>query len=214
MSGGLEPEIQLLPDLVDRRKTSLDVGANFGTYTLPLSRLSQRVIAFEPMPACAQVLRKWAFGRNVTVNECALGEVNGVMTLRAPWVNGRVASTRASLVRVTPEEMLLEVRVRTLDSLALTDVGFIKIDIEGFELPMLRGAARTIERCQPHVLVEIDGASLGLAAVEDTFSWFEDQRYLGYFLMGSRLIACRSGIEAVRRGVYNFVFSPRSGRVW
>jgi hypothetical protein len=47
------------------------------------------------------------------------------------------------------------VELRTLDSLNLQDVGFVKIDVEGHELDVLRGGAETIQRNRPHLLIEV-----------------------------------------------------------
>ena len=49
------------------------------------------------------------------------------------------------------------IEIRTLDSFDLTDVDFIKIDVEGFELPVVQGAEETICRCKPHMVVEQKG---------------------------------------------------------
>ena len=49
---------------------------------------------------------------------------------------------------------ILEVPTRTLDSFGLSDVGFLKIDVEGHELALLAGARRTIESSRPVVFVE------------------------------------------------------------
>src|SRR5690606_949110 len=117
--GALEPEIHLLPRILrDAKQTiALDVGANVGIYSYTLHRLGLQVHAFEPQPACAQVLSAWAKGRHgLTVHNAAVGSAEGHLTLHVPVVAGNPVPTRASFVLPGAEALQMQVPVVTLDS--------------------------------------------------------------------------------------------------
>jgi FkbM family methyltransferase len=133
----------------------VDVGANIGALTLPLGQMvgpAGSVIAFEPQPENNALLRL-NVGDNMTfsVYECALGETPG--TTRIPRLGDL---GHQNYGRVTTDSGDHVVEVRTLDSFNLESVRLIKIDVEGAESAVLRGAADTIRRCRPVLYVEND----------------------------------------------------------
>lgn len=89
-------ELALLPILVERSESAVDVGAHMGIYTWPLSRLSRKVYAIEPNPMLAQRLRA-AFGKRVQVLQCALSDAEGSAALWIPKYEGRELLGRSSL---------------------------------------------------------------------------------------------------------------------
>jgi hypothetical protein len=68
-----------------------------------------------------------------------------------------------------------------LDEFELTNVGFVKIDVEGHELAVLRGASKLIERERPNVFVEVDQSLHSGDDIEDVFSYFAERSYTGSF---------------------------------
>jgi len=208
--GGLEPEMRLLSELASRGGIAIDVGANRGTYTYALAGLCHRVIAFEPIPDCARPLKAWAMGRNVDVHECALGEQSGELILHLPIVGGALVTTRASLIDSESQAVKLTVQVRRLDDFGLENICFIKIDVEGFELAVLKGAARVLRELRPNLLVEIDPAQQA-ESFRATFDWLASQGYLAHYLDGDRLCRCGVDIRRSRPDIYNFVFLPAEG---
>ncbi len=154
----IEPEARHLARIGPGRGIAVDVGANYGFYSFHLARIYRRVVAFEPNPHAAAPLKAWRQPA-VTLHEVALSDAQGSATLRIPTVQGRDMSGWASLdaVRIPEAHAVssIEVRTRTLDSYELDDVGFLKIDVEGHELRVLRGARATVDRWRPHLLVEL-----------------------------------------------------------
>ncbi|MBY5164492.1 FkbM family methyltransferase [Salsipaludibacter albus] len=147
----LEPEVERLPEWVTPGGVSLDVGANYGPYTYALANLSAQVHAFEPNPECARVLRAWHRG-NVRVHQLALSDVTGVARLQVPMVDGTARSTQGN---IRPDGEGVEVETRRLDDFAFERVDFVKVDVEGHELALVAGAADTLVRHRPVVLMEI-----------------------------------------------------------
>ena len=152
-----EKELHLLPDLASRERLSLDIGANKGVYSYALLPHSKKVHAFEPNPKVFRILRSWAEGR-VTLHEAALGDRSGMAELLVPRGRRGYSNQGASLsrVKVTGPHGTVAVKVVRLDDLGLADVGFMKVDVEGSELQVLAGAAETIRRDQPTMLIEIE----------------------------------------------------------
>lgn len=137
-------------DLCKQRRTAVDVGAHCGLWSFNLAHAFEEVQAFEPMEIHRDCFHKNVFeslgDRKVEVHlwACALGEQQGLVRLESE--KGSSGNTR-----IVGDG---DVEVRTLDSFEFSEVDLIKIDTEGYELHVLRGAVETIERCKPVIVVE------------------------------------------------------------
>lgn len=152
-----EPELHLLKRLVPRNRVALDVGANYGVYTYFLSKLAPHVHAFEPNLRLADYLQRAVPG-NVTVCRFGLSDHEGKARLTIPVVHNREIhghGTVEQYVFQSPARML-DVELRRLDDQGLTELGFIKIDVEGHEDAVLKGGSRTIARWRPRMIIEIE----------------------------------------------------------
>jgi FkbM family methyltransferase len=142
-----------------------DVGANVGFFSLLAARrvgTGGRVYAFEPVPSNAESVRRNALLNdlhNVQVVEVAAGrEAASAEFLMTRWDGG--GSLSADAVRPSHVLSRIQVRVAPLDELIdsqnmpLPDV--VKIDVEGTEMDVLAGMSRTIRRCMPTLLYEVD----------------------------------------------------------
>jgi FkbM family methyltransferase len=178
-----EIEEDLLPLVVDKARTAVDVGANVGSYTVILAKLALRVYAFEPDVELASLLRR-AAPKNVHVSEDALSERKGTGEFHVPLLNGHRAVALGSLVMTSgPDYEVRTVRTTTLAAvLADEDVGFIKIDVEGHELQVLLGGRELIVRCRPVILVEANTPD-SLAKLAD---FFETLSYNGLFVRSGK----------------------------
>lgn len=209
----LEPELGILPLLTARQRVALDVGANKGAYTQALLRLTPAVHAFEPNPAIVPWLSRLRDPR-LTIHPIALGDHDGEAVLSVPLSRrGRPSKQGATLApteRVSRGCVEARVVVRRLDSLDLGDVGFIKIDVEGFEARVIDGARGTIARCRPVMLIEIEEVHTG----EPPSVLIERIAGLGYgcyALVGGALTDWRA-VDIHRTNVFNWIFLPQSRR--
>lgn len=149
-------EVELLErvqNLYDMRgKTVLDIGANIGNHSVfyALVAGASQVHAFEPQREAADIL-----ARNVKLNELAGVRVHSV-ALGEKAETGKIqllcAGNKGESAVVA--DALGDVSIVTLDSLNLSP-DFIKIDVEGAELQVLRGAVDTLKRCKPVLQIEI-----------------------------------------------------------
>lgn len=130
-----------------RRRVAVDVGGNLGLWSFHLAKQFDHVHAFEPMPAYAELFAANVSPTNVTLHKCALGAAAGGVRLDCPPdQTGNTHIVGAG-----------DIPLRTLDSFGLDDVDLIKIDVEGYELPVVKGAEETLLRCQPWLVVEQKG---------------------------------------------------------
>jgi FkbM family methyltransferase len=193
-----EPELGVLPLLVDPNRTSVDAGANRGTYTYFLSKLSRHVYAYEPNPAMRWILQR-SSARNVSVLPMALSDRTGTAEFAVPkkqstFRNNAGSLEVAQLESESPDLVRFPVSTARLDDQGVTDVGFIKIDVEGHEREVLAGARLVIERDWPVLLIEMM-ESLAPGETNDNLQFVEQLGYQSFLLVGQRLVdyrlACR-----------------------
>lgn len=168
----------------------LDVGANVGWWTVPLARrlgpTGGRVIAFEPVPANRARL-EWAIDangvrRSVEVVPVALGERSGELGMWLKSAETGAGSGTAALVTGEGASHL-RVPVTTLDAWtqehAVERCELMKLDIEGAELMMLRGAERFIARTRPLIFGEFEAYWLSTfgASFVDVAAWATRMEY-------------------------------------
>lgn len=155
-----------LPALVREGDTAIDIGANLGYYSSPLSSIvgdAGHVYAVEPVHVIFDVLRRnLRRRRNVTLLNCALGEREGEIEM----ANDSVAAagyfgTGRNFVNEggASSEVRFTARMRRGSEVfaEAERIDFIKCDIEGYETVVLREMRGLIERHRPTVLVETDG---------------------------------------------------------
>lgn len=138
--------------------TVLDVGANVGSHTINFAKRAGWVYAFEPHPVtfnnlCANLLLHEA--SNVTPLNMALGSYNGE-TLIGEYDIREEHYSMGSFVGYGS----LKTPMRTIDSLVYSQLSFIKIDTEGHEFEVLKGANVTLQRESPIVFVEVHRTDL------------------------------------------------------
>jgi len=136
--------------LVKTSGTAIDGGASIGAWANVLARYFRKVIAFEPTPESFEILATNT--RSIRVIECrnqALMDKPGFISMKAPIGND------AMKARYVDWDDDGRVQAITIDSLKLRRCGLIKLDLEGAEALALDGAAETIARCRPALVVEI-----------------------------------------------------------
>ena len=135
----------------------VDVGSHCGSVLSQMIAVAPNAQhhAFEPLPHLAARLRREF--PNATVYECALSDESGSSTFhRAVQDEGYSGLRRRDYARPDEQVEILQVQTRRLDDLLPPDlrVDFCKIDVEGAELQVLRGAQRTLARWKPYVFFE------------------------------------------------------------
>ncbi len=152
-----ESENELMTEIVKPGDTVVNVGANIGTVTVPLAKRIQpsgTIYAFEPQRVIFQHL-------------CANVALNGLANVQARLAGVGASAAIATIPRMNVAAAINfggvtlagnsdgeEVFVTTIDDLRLNRCDLIKIDVEGMEADVLRGAARTISELRPAIYFE------------------------------------------------------------
>lgn len=137
-----------------RAGVALDIGANIGNHALYFAGRFRVVHAFEPHPATFHLLAYNAtLADNVVVHKLGLGSADAVLSLNEDPDNMGASSIRHAAGAGVRS---VQIEVRRLDdlNLPLDGLSFVKIDVEGFEPQVLRGAAHTLAVRQPVVVLE------------------------------------------------------------
>lgn len=156
-------ELGFAEELAPRGGVAFDIGANVGLYSILLARLCRKVFAFEPVPRNLRYLKRTLEAnraRNVTVIPWAVAESFELMAM-TKGENCAVGSLDGAgaqpVVTISCDEFVRHYRVVP---------GLVKIDVEGAELQVLRGARYLLREHRPHVLLSTHGAELERDCVE------------------------------------------------
>lgn len=142
--------------------TLVDVGAHIGNHAAFLSRFvpHAQLHAFEPVPANIALLRRNA--PDAVIHPIVLGAHAGAALLT---VEANIGHSHVD------DRGQLRAPMRTLDSFGLRDVTLLKIDVEGYEPQVLAGAAETIARYRPLIVIEDWTGELAIPGHERAVSW-------------------------------------------
>lgn len=176
----LDPELIVLRSLAEPRRIVVDVGANYGLYSYGLLGNGRTVEAFEPVPAAYAALA--AFGSRLHAHCVALSDHAGEATLYVPYIRDTLEPGNSSLTHSYDRNETIVVPLQTLDSFDFRGVTVLKVDVEGQELGVLRGAEATIMRERPILCVEIEQRLLGDAGVESVRRLIHEYGYDGWFI--------------------------------
>jgi FkbM family methyltransferase len=145
-----EKEYNSAIEKVKSFRTAIDLGANLGVMSKRMVRDFQFVHAFEPL--FHEHLKENVLEENIQIYPYAVGDQEKTEMMRVG-----VYHSGGSNIIVNPKDTrdLTEVKVVTVDSFNITDVDFIKIDVELYEMYAIKGAQKTIETYLPTVLIEL-----------------------------------------------------------
>ena len=200
------------PGHADELRTIVDVGANVGQWSNMLLNCvtPEKLIIVEPMPDAFAILQK-KFGKNrrVELHNVAIGERESVETLKITR-----DTTGASLLQPREEMRAvigsnwtitseIQVKMTTLDRLlvALPEVSLLKIDVQGYEKPVLAGGKQTLAKTK-FLLIE-----LNFMPQYDGGSWLGEvheilTRDFGFFLANASAPQVLNGRASMVDGLY------------
>ena len=179
-SNRLDHDQNMLPEIFKHMRPGdvvIDCGAFIGDHTIAYAKrvgAKGTVFAFEPSKEAYECLEHntkgeerviiYNGGLGASLKKAAMSEIDGNAGMNFLFNDRSVAE---------------EINIITIDSLNLPKLDFIKIDCEGYELEVLKGAVDTIKRLKPKMLIEINQMTLERAGLtrEDIFTFLKD---LGY----------------------------------
>jgi len=159
---------------------ALDIGAHVGLWSRELAKAFPAVVAFEPIREHVECFEQnMRTLDNVRLVRAAVADIDGFVSMATCGENSGNA-------HISLDENMTVPAVK-IDSLDLSGITFMKIDVEGYELPVLRGARETITRDRPIIVVEQKAghaARYGLGDL-DAVSWLQQ--------LGMRVLWSMSG---------------------
>ena len=179
---------QHLLDVIDKHvvegSVAIDAGANFGSISVPISKkLGQvgKLYSIEMSKVMAARLE-----RNLQQNKCSNVEV--INTALSETVGETVFFDEPELsekinfgdIRINKENNGSQMKTTTIDSLDIQDkVSFIKVDCQGYDLKVMKGAKNTIQKHKPVVVFEweVDMSAIFGDTIEDVFKFFSALNY-------------------------------------
>ena len=121
----------------------MDIGSNIGQWTRPLAKLFRKVVCFESNKNFIECFKKNISESNVSLYNVGLSDKEHTAEQPGSWTVLRETKQPGDIV------------CKTLDSYNFTDVDFIKIDVDGFELRVVQGAVKTLTENNPVVNIEL-----------------------------------------------------------
>ncbi len=126
---------------VNQWRVCLDIGSNIGQWTRPLAKRFDSVVCFEPNPNFRECFNKNIQEKNVLLWPYGLSD--------------KEHKAKQDFNSTILQQEDGDIDCRTLDSFGLTNVDFVKIDVDGFEVPLLNGARETLTKNNPVINIEM-----------------------------------------------------------
>lgn len=199
-------EISIVTRFIRPDEICFDCGAHAGSWTRPLSKLVEKghVYAFEALPYYARVLKftvKLLRLKNVTIINYAVIDHNNPVILIWRDDNGKRLTGLTHVAGLSEDTKdAITINSTTLDAFIASRkfrsrVAFVKCDVEGAELMVVRGAVKMIEKFRPvfYLEVESDHCRRYGYKPEDLFDFFDLQKYGAYTISGGDLFITDKG---------------------
>lgn len=193
-----EMEVRLFKSLLTSESNVIEVGANLGLHTVPLAKFAPggSIICFEPQRIVYQVLCANAVLNNLTnvfAFHAAVSDQNRSITIEtsnydklwnyASFSLDKGMSTEGAFRGKVSHEAVQAVALDTVEAVSgLSALDLLKIDAEGHELQVLRGAAQTIARLQPIIFIENNNEDHG----DQIISHIKQLGYTSYWFCSAR----------------------------
>jgi FkbM family methyltransferase len=185
----VEPELPLLPALCRKDAVALDIGANEGFFAHHLLPLAKSVIAFEPLPQMLARLRG-NYAEKMEIHGVIISDKEGQGELKYPaggYMSATIAESNSAALESGRVIETVVAPMKTLDSFKLTNVGFVKIDVEGHEEAVLHGGMETLKREKPNLMIEIEERHAP-GSLDRVTSFLSAIGYAGFYLDGNEIL--------------------------
>ena len=155
-------------------RLAIDVGANIGLWSKDLTSYFDKTICFEPNINCIECLKKNINNAKSQIYNLALGSEDTKLNLFTPSFSGGSSFINETKIGVNEDGSKVygpfsenvptnKVEVTTLDSYNLKNIDFIKIDVQGFEMKVLKGALKTLKNNEPIICIEENKSELSMS---------------------------------------------------
>lgn len=217
-----EREIEFLKDFIKTGDTVIDIGANCGQYTYHLSKLvgtCGKVLSVEPAKDTLEILKnviKRLKLDNIEVENVALSDKDGTLEFVTPLDEQKLPNIGEAHLcgkADSPNWNRQKVQCTSLDKIIskfapVDNVTFIKCDVEGSELMVLKGARKLLSTYHPVILCEIEERHTNRYdySPEAVFSFLKDMGYRAFVLDSNKLLP----VQGIKTCIRNYIFAPEN----
>ena len=213
-----EKELQLLKKIIIPETDTIDIGVYRGVYSYEMAKYSKMVHAFEPNPIIFKdiELNLGKIIKNINLYNFALSDKENKVLLKVPIRNKNYDKSNYEeyfqMGRATIHEQNImgdietfEIKSKKLDNFTFSNrISFIKIDVEGHEMSVIKGAENTIKQYKPTLLVEIEEKH-SKQKVLDSINYINSLGYESFFYDNE----LKSTNNLNNLNMYNnFIFKP------
>lgn len=179
-------EVDVVEALLEPGQVFVDAGANQGEFTIAAALCGAQVHAFEPTSIYqARLHQQIQLNPNLSIEVYGYGLADqpGQTTLYTAEGVFADGTENGGLSTQFPHhsvnKIIAQVELKRLDDVGLTQVDMIKVDVEGGEWAVLKGAQQLLARCKPKVLFEANAATFAAAGYDTTalLAWLSEQDY-------------------------------------
>ena len=223
-------ELKYITSKVNHGDFVLDIGAHKGGYLHWIRKAvgeRGKVIAFEPQPILFQYLTEAIEGfryTNIDLHQAGVSSKEGSLELFIPKAQGLTSPGATFENREGQIGHSFQVPIVQLDQLLARreqPISLIKVDVEGHELEVFKGANELLKKDRPNLIFECEKRHLNDLMIKDIFQHLQNLDYLGYFFYNGRktpikdfdpsihqIIDSKKDIVNKRTYSNNFVFEP------
>lgn len=167
----------------------IDIGAGVGEYTTLLAKKSKLTIAFEPLGENLKILKHFE-NVKIKIEGTALSDRDGYSELLLTNIDtfhSTLSTTNQTTIKYFSGRK--EIKTQKLDTyISLMDnnnIDFIKIDVEGHEFAVLKGAEHILQTMHPILLIEMEHRHG--TKIQEIFEYLENMQYQGYYTLDGRI---------------------------
>jgi len=215
-----EPEMKLIPKILDNPQTIIDIGANYGPYSFFFSKLypKSRIFAFEPASCSYNILQKIIkkFNLiNVIPIKKGLGSKEENKEIVMPIQYTILAYVSDKNTPKRKEDKSEEIKIITLDNFVkrnkIPKIDFIKCDVEGFEFEIFKGAKKTLKKFKPLIFVEIEERHTKKYKInpEKIRQFFNKIDYFCYSVKGENILKTKT----ITKEIPLYLFVPKNKKI-
>ena len=195
-----EKELKIIEKYSDKSKDALDIGVYRGVYSFKLAENFNTVHSFEPNPLLYPYLEKnlKKIIKKIKLYNVALSDNNGEAELKLPLRTKSIFKDnieelfQLGAATMHPDNKIdnykkITIKTKKLDDFEMVNrIGFIKIDVEGHEISVLKGGEKLIKKNKPPLLIEIEKRHSG-QEVSETIKFINSFGYNAYYLENNEL---------------------------
>jgi len=190
-----------------------DIGANYGVYTFYFGKKAEKIYVFEPIKECVEYIKSGYSKNNIVFINKIASDSTAIKELKVPIINKRKIFGKASIVNNFSNFESRDIESVTIDSYAnqMSEISnellhVIKIDVEGYENAVLKGALNLLSKQKVLLIIEIEQRHN--KDYIETFKKMVDLNYGLYYLKDKEIkkIDSLNEIEKIMSYQNNFIF--------